>query len=135
MTKKTQVWKCSLCGNIIEVLHEGTGSLVCCKQSMDKKEEQNSDSTTEKHVPIIEATDSGIKVTVGSTLHPMDDKHYIEWIEVINDDHIQKKYLKPGDTPIVEFCLPFNKNLVAREYCNIHGHWTTKRKGGCCCHA
>ena len=94
---------------------------------MELMEEQNADSSVEKHVPVIEATDKGIKVTVGSTLHPMVDNHYIEWIEVINGDYIQRKYLNPGDEPVVEFYVPYSEKLIAREYCNIHGNWTTKK--------
>ena len=127
MTKRAQVWKCDICGNIIEVLHEGMDALVCCGQPMNLQKEQNADSATEKHVPVIEATENGIKVTVGSTLHPMEEKHYIEWIEVINGDYIQRKYLKPGDAPVAEFYVPFSEKLVAREYCNVHGHWTTEK--------
>jgi superoxide reductase len=89
-------------------------------------EEQKADSTTEKHVPIIEKTDSGIKVTVGSTLHPMVDTHFIEWIEVINGDYIQRRYLKPGDAPVAEFYVPYSDALVAREYCNVHGNWSSR---------
>ena len=126
MTKKMDVYKCALCGNIVEMLHQGSGALVCCGEDMKKMEEQTADFSTEKHVPVIEKTDNGIKITVGSTLHPMEDKHYIEWIEVINGDYIQRKYLKPGDKPEAEFYVPFNDKLIAREFCNVHGLWKTK---------
>jgi superoxide reductase len=127
MTKRAQIWKCDICGNIVEILHGGMDALVCCDQPMNLKEEQNADSSTEKHVPVIEKTDNGIKVTVGSTLHPMEEKHYIEWIEVVNGDYIQRKYLKPGDEPVAEFYVPYSDKLVAREYCNVHGNWTTEK--------
>jgi len=125
MAKKLEVYKCELCGNIVHVLHGGPGELVCCNQPMTLMEEKTADFKNEKHVPIIEKTDNGIKVTVGSTLHPMAEDHYIEWIEVINGDYIQRKYLKPGDEPVAEFYVPYNDNLVAREYCNKHGLWKT----------
>jgi superoxide reductase len=85
MTKVTQVYKCELCGNIVEVLHAGEGELVCCGKPMKLMDEKSSDKTTEKHVPVVEKTANGYKVTVGSTLHPMADNHYIEWIELSAD--------------------------------------------------
>ena len=127
MAQKREIYRCELCGNIVEVLHGGPGELVCCNQPMKLMDEQNADSSTEKHVPVIEKTDQGIKVTVGSTLHPMDEKHYIEWIEVINGDYVQRKYLKPGDAPVAEFYVPYSESLIAREYCTVHGNWTTRK--------
>jgi len=127
MAKKLEVYKCERCGNIVEVLHGGPGALVCCEVPMKLMEEQNADSSTEKHVPVIVKVENGIKVTVGSTLHPMEEKHNIEWIEVINDDYVQRKYLAPGDAPVAEFYVPYSEKLIAREYCNIHGHWSTKK--------
>jgi superoxide reductase len=122
MAKKFEVYKCEICGNIVEVLHGGDGDLVCCGENMVLMTEQTADSTKEKHVPVIEKTANGYKVTVGSTLHPMLDNHYIEWIELIADGISCKKYLKPGDAPSAEFCTKAAK-VSAREYCNIHGHW------------
>lgn len=125
-TKRAEVYKCFVCGNIVEVTDGHAGTLTCCDKAMKLQEEKTADSATEKHVPVIEATDQGIKVTVGSTLHPMDDDHYIQWIEVINGDYIQRKYLKPGDAPVAEFYVKYSDKLVAREYCNKHGNWSTK---------
>ncbi|MGI6393161.1 MAG: desulfoferrodoxin [bacterium] len=125
--KKRDIFKCEICGNIVGVAHVGGGVLVCCGKPMTFMEEQNADSTTEKHVPVIEATPNGVKVTVGSTLHPMVDAHYIQWIEVISGDCSHRKYLKPGEEPVAEFCIPYSDNLIAREYCNIHGNWTTEK--------
>lgn len=125
-TKRAEIYKCLVCGNIVEVADGHTGTLTCCDKPMKLQEPKTADYTTEKHVPIIEATDQGIKVTVGSTLHPMEDDHYIQWIEVINGDYIQRKYLKPGDKPVAEFYVKYNDNLVAREYCNKHGNWSNK---------
>ncbi len=122
MTKVTQVYKCELCGNIVEVLHAGEGELVCCGKPMKLMDEKSADKTTEKHVPVVEKTANGYKVTVGSTLHPMADNHYIEWIELSADGVRYKKYLKPGDQPQAEFCVSASK-VSAREYCNVHGLW------------
>lgn len=122
MAKKFGVYKCELCGNIVEVLDAGDGDLVCCGENMKLMDEKTADSSTEKHVPVIEKTADGYKVTVGSTLHPMADDHYIEWIELLADGIAYKKYLKPGDEPVAVFCVKADK-VSAREYCNKHGLW------------
>jgi len=121
-TKLNGIYKCEICGNIVEVLHTGEGDLVCCGQNMTLLNEKTADSTNEKHVPLIEKTSDGFKVTVGSTLHPMEDKHYIEWIELIADGKSYRKFLKPGDKPVAEFCIQASK-VSAREYCNVHSLW------------
>jgi superoxide reductase len=121
-TKLNGIYKCEICGNIVEVLHTGEGDLVCCGQNMTLLDEKTADSTTEKHVPLIEKTKDGFKVTVGSTLHPMEEKHYIEWIELIADGKSYRKFLKPGDKPVAEFCIQASK-VSAREYCNVHSLW------------
>jgi len=121
MTSKTQIWKCNVCGNIIEILHEGADSLVCCNQPMNLLEEQLEDPEKgEKHVPVIE----GNKVKIGSVEHPMTDEHYIEWIEATSESGLApcKKFLKPEDKPEAEF--PFTP-ISARELCNLHGVWKT----------
>ncbi|MDD5193417.1 MAG: desulfoferrodoxin [Candidatus Nanoarchaeia archaeon] len=125
MTTKNQIYKCEICGNIIEILHEGhDNSLYCCKKPMILLKENTVDASKEKHVPIIEKTKKGIKVKVGSIDHPMEDKHYIEWIEVLTKDQkSDKKFLKPGDKPEAEFCLNIDNVLTAREHCNLHGLW------------
>ena len=122
MTKKAQIYKCDVCGNIVEMLHEGAGELVCCGEAMKLFEEKSADKTTEKHVPVIEKTATGYKVIVGTTLHPMLDNHYIEWIELTADGQSYKKFLKPGDQPQAEFCISA-ATVSAREFCNIHGLW------------
>ncbi|HPI27338.1 MAG TPA: desulfoferrodoxin [Candidatus Marinimicrobia bacterium] len=122
MTKRTQIYKCEICGNIVEVLHEGAGELVCCGKPMKLIVENTTDAAREKHVPVIEKTADGYKVSVGSVLHPMIDVHYIEWIELDADGQVFRKYLKPGDTPVAIFKVSAEK-LTAREYCNIHGLW------------
>lgn len=124
MTEKNQVYKCEICGNIIEILHEGSDSLVCCGQPMTLLKENTVDASKEKHVPVIEETPNGIIVKIGSISHPMEESHYIEWIEVLTKDHkSDKKFLKPGDKPEAEFCLPIDNVLTARELCNLHGLW------------
>ncbi|MEA3449961.1 MAG: desulfoferrodoxin [Patescibacteria group bacterium] len=122
MTKLNDIYKCEICGNIVEVLHTGAGELVCCGVPMVLQSENTVDAAKEKHVPVIEKTDNGYKVSVGETLHPMEDEHYIEWIELIADEKIYRKHLKPGETPSVEFCIEA-KEVSAREYCNQHGLW------------
>jgi len=121
--KRLEIYRCEVCGNIVEVTFGSGGTLTCCKQPMILQEEKTADFSVEKHVPIIEATENGVKVKVGSTDHPMTDDHYIQWIEIINGEYIQRKYLKPGDKPEAEFFVKFSDKLVAREYCNMHGNW------------
>ncbi len=123
MTNRMEIYKCEMCGNIVEMTHGGAGALVCCGKPMVKMEEQTADMATEKHVPVIEKIDGGYRVTVGSTLHPMADDHYIEWIELISGDSISRKYLKPGIDPVAEFKTGDLGAVSAREYCSIHGLW------------
>ncbi|OFW52909.1 MAG: desulfoferrodoxin [Actinobacteria bacterium RBG_13_35_12] len=122
MTEKLQIYKCEVCGNIVEVLHGGKGELVCCEQPMKLYKENTVDAALEKHIPVIEKIESGFKVKIGSVAHPMIEEHYIEWIEVIVDGVAYRKFLKPGDAPEAEFCINAD-NIIAREYCNIHGLW------------
>jgi superoxide reductase len=122
MTQKLQVYKCEVCGNIVEVIHTGAGALVCCGQDMKLLKEGEIDAATEKHVPVIEKINGGYKVKVGSVAHPMEEKHYIEWIEVIADGKAYRQFLKPGDVPEATFNIEA-ENVIAREYCNVHGLW------------
>ena len=122
MTLQRQIYKCNICGNIVEVLDAGAGQLVCCGQPMQLMSENTVDASKEKHVPVIEKTKNGFKVKVGSVPHPMEEKHYIEWIEIIADGKSYRKFLKPGDKPEAEFCIDAKK-IEAREYCNLHGLW------------
>ncbi len=127
MTKKMQVYKCDICGNIIEVIHEGADALVCCGQPMRLLEEQTADTSTEKHVPFIKREGNKYVVKVGENqAHPMEEKHYIEWIELIVDGVVYRKFLNPGDAPEAVFEVPEGKEVSAREYCNIHGLWAKK---------
>jgi len=123
MTKLRDIYKCEICGNIVEVLHDGTGELICCGQPMKLFEEKTEESSTEKHVPYIEKTENGILVKVGQNQdHPMEEKHYIEWIQVIADGNAYRKFLEPGDKPQAEFEIKAEE-IEVREYCNIHGLW------------
>ena len=122
MTEQKQIYKCNICGNIVEVLYAGGGQLVCCGQPMELLKEKIEDVGKEKHVPVIEKTETGIRVKVGSVAHPMEEKHYIEWIEIIADGASYRKFLKPGDKPEAEFYIKTEK-IEAREYCNLHGLW------------
>lgn len=122
MTKQKQVYQCGMCGNITEVLHAGAGTLVCCGKPMNLLEENTKDAATEKHVPIISKIEGGYKVTVGEVHHPMADDHYIEWIELVSESQILRKYLAPGQTPEAVFYTK-ETDVYAREFCNLHGHW------------
>jgi len=121
-TTRLQVYKCALCGNIVEVLHAGGGELVCCGQPMQLLTENTVDASKEKHVPVIEKTADGYKIKVGAVPHPMEEKHFIEWVELVADGKAYRQFLKPGDAPEAFFCVKAEK-VTAREYCNLHGLW------------
>ena len=121
-TKRLEIYKCLVCGNIVEVIHEGEGELVCCGQPMKQLAENSVDAATEKHVPVIEKIDGGYKVTVGSVAHPMEEKHYIEWIELVADGKAYRQFLSPGDAPEATFAVEAGE-VSAREHCNLHGLW------------
>lgn len=122
MAKKQQIFKCEICGNIVEVLHAGEGQLVCCNEPMKLVVENSEDAAEEKHVPVIERTAEGILVKIGSAPHPMEESHYIEWIQLIADNQSYRQYLSPGNKPQALFKLSAD-NVTARAYCNIHGLW------------
>ena len=122
MTEQLQVYKCEICGNIVEMLHEGAGQLVCCGQPTKLYEENTVDAAKEKHVPLVEKTDDGFKVSVGSIAHPMVEEHYIEWIEIIADGKAYRQFLKPGQMPEAVFAIDAEQ-VTVREYCNLHGLW------------
>jgi superoxide reductase len=123
MTEINQLYKCEICGNIVEVVHSGVGQLVCCGQPMQPLTAKTEDQGYEKHLPVVEKTEKGIKVKVGSIPHPMDEQHYIELIEVITDTGVLRKFLKPGEPPEAEFCV--DKIHEVREHCTLHGLWST----------
>ena len=122
MAEKLQIYKCNVCGNIVEVLHGGAGELVCCGKPMENLEAKTADAATEKHVPVIERVEGGIKVKVGSVPHPMEEKHYIEWIEIIADGKAYRQFLELGVEPEAVFNVEAG-SVTAREYCNVHGLW------------
>jgi superoxide reductase len=122
MAERNEVYKCEACGNIVEVLHGGGGELVCCGESMTLLVENTVDAAKEKHVPVIEKVPGGVKVCVGSVAHPMEEKHYIEWIEILADGKIYRQYLAPGAAPEATFAVEAD-DIAAREYCNLHGLW------------
>ena len=121
-TKKLEVYKCLVCGNMVEVIHQGEGELVCCGQAMKLLAENSVDAAKEKHVPVVEKVEGGYKVTVGSVPHPMEEKHFIEWIELVADGKAYRQFLNPGDAPEATFAVDA-QDVVAREHCNLHGLW------------
>ncbi len=122
MTELNQIYKCNVCGNIVEMVHTGAGEVACCGQVMELKQAKIEEDGMEKHKPVIEKTEIGAIVRVGSVAHPMETEHYIEWIELITEHRVYRKYLEPGQEPVAEFCVEA-ENLSARAYCNVHGLW------------
>ena len=122
MAERLEIYKCELCGNIVEVLHGAGGELVCCGEAMTLYKENTTDAAKEKHVPVVEKTADGFLVKVGSVAHPMEEKHYIEWIEVIADGKAYRQFLNPGDAPEATFKIDAGQ-VTAREYCSLHGLW------------
>ena len=122
MTERLQVYKCEVCGNMVEMIHVGDGELVCCGEPMKLIEENSVDTAKEKHVPVIERNADGYRVVVGSVLHPMEEKHFIEWIELVADGKSYRQFLSPDGKPEATFCVTA-QNVTAREYCNLHGLW------------
>jgi superoxide reductase len=125
MPKLNEVYKCEVCGNIVEVLHAGPAALNCCGQEMTLMTENTVDAAVEKHVPVIEVGADNITVKVGSVAHPMQDDHYIEWIELVADGKVYRQNLQPGEAPEATFPVIAQK-VTAREYCNLHGHWSAQ---------
>ena len=122
MTERLQVYECEICGNMVEVIHTGKGELVCCGKPMKLMEENTVDAAKEKHVPVIEKREDGYLIKVGSVDHPMEEKHYIEWVELIVGEKAYRQFLKPGQKPEAFFDIK-EENVSAREYCNLHGLW------------
>lgn len=122
MAERLEVYKCEICGNIVEVLHGGRGTLVCCGQDMVLQAEGTVDASYDKHIPVVEVLDDGVLVKVGAEAHPMQDDHYIEWVQIIVGDRYSRIFLKPGMDPEGKFTPP-REGIVARSYCNLHGVW------------
>ena len=125
MTKTREIYRCTICGNVVEVVNPGA-QLSCCGQPMKLMKENTTDGAKEKHVPVIEAIEGGYRVTVGSVEHPMLPEHYIQWIELAGTDGVQRRYLQPGDRPVAHFKTTAQE-VSARAYCNLHGLWKQKK--------
>jgi superoxide reductase len=121
MTENLQVYKCEICGNMVEMVHAGVGELICCGEEMKLLVANTVDAAKEKHVPVKEKVDGGLKVKVGSVPHPMEEKHYIEWVEIVSGGKAYRQFLEPGQAP--EAFFPVQGEFTAREFCNIHGLW------------
>jgi len=122
MAERLEVYKCEVCGNIVEVLFGGEGELVCCGKPMVLQKENTVDAAKEKHVPVVEKTADGFKVKVGDVAHPMEEKHYIQWVEIIADGKAYCQFLNPGESPEATFRIQADQ-VAAREYCTLHGLW------------
>lgn len=128
MTELKQVYKCAICGNIVEVVHASGGELVCCGKPMNLLKENSVEASKEKHIPVIEKLNGEIVVKVGSVTHPMLEEHYIEWIELITENKVYRKHLKPGEEPVAHFKICDSiEHFTAREYCNVHGLWKAEK--------
>lgn len=127
MTKKLELYRCDLCKNLVEVVLEGDGELVCCGLPMILLKPKREEFLGEKHIPVILKHEDGVEIRVGEILHPMDENHYIMFIEVISDDgkYVKRKYLSPGEEPILKLKCDCEK-LSAREFCSLHGLWENK---------
>ena len=126
MTKdQGEVWKCNVCGNVVELMVVGGGDLVCCGQPMELMAEKAEDAGNEKHVPVIERDGDTVTVTVGDIPHPMEEEHHIQWVEIDADGMIMRKFLKAGQEPKAQFVIKA-ESISAREYCNLHGLWKSK---------
>jgi desulfoferrodoxin len=124
MAKFLGIYKCEICGNMVEVVHEGKGELHCCGQAMKLIEENTVEAAVEKHVPVGSKEKGILTVKVGSIPHPMAEEHHIEWIEVLAGNKAYREFLKPGQDPQASFCIETGgEPVVLREYCNLHGLW------------
>ena len=121
MTKTREIYRCAVCGNVVEVLNPGA-TLSCCGQPMTLLDGKTTDGAAEKHVPVVDRMAGGYRVTVGSVEQPMVEGHYIQWIELLTPTEVLRKELKPGDKPEAIFKTDATE-VAAREYCNLHGLW------------
>jgi superoxide reductase len=124
MTKINQIYKCNICGNIVEVVHAGAGELVCCGQPMVLQVENTVDAAKEKHIPVKEIIGDKVVVKIGTVEHPMTAEHYIEWVEVVTKARVYRKTFTPGEKPFAEFDIQ-EEVIEVRAYCNLHGLWKT----------
>ncbi|MDD2555872.1 MAG: desulfoferrodoxin [Syntrophaceticus sp.] len=114
-------YRCETCGNMVELINKGGGELVCCGKPMTKLEANTTDASQEKHVPAVARQGGQLSVEVGSVIHPMTEKHYIEWIAVVTDNGIERVALSPGNEPKTVFCDKADADVYS--YCNLHGLW------------
>lgn len=129
MAKRHQIYKCGICGNCIDIVNGGDGELVCCGEPMKLLTEKTADQGKEKHVPVMEMIKEGLSVSVGKDPHPMEETHFIEWIEIVDQDISCRHYLKPGTSPQTVFKTT-HPQVLAREYCSVHGLWTSGSPSG-----
>jgi superoxide reductase len=127
MPKRNEIYKCEICGQVVEVTTGAKPSLFCCGEQMGQEIEKITEGVAEKHVPVISAIEGGTRVSVGEVEHPMGEDHLIEWVEIINGSYVQRKYLSATDKPYADFYVPFSEDLKARAYCNNHGLWVNKK--------
>jgi len=123
MTQLKDIYRCEVCGNVIEVMNEGANALVCCEKPMTKLEPKTEDAGKEKHVPVLEESEGGINIKVGSVAHPMEEKHYIKFVEVLTKEKVLRIELKPGQAPEAKSCIPKSDVVTVREFCTVHGLW------------
>ncbi len=124
MTTQSQIYKCEICGNIVELVHEGADSLVCCGKPMTEMKEQSKGEYAEKHAPVVKENSEGVEVKIGKITHPMQEDHYIEWIEILTENGVGRKYLNPKTNSKAEAKFPVKSELKkVRMYCNKHGLW------------
>ena len=129
MNQRENIYRCNVCGNIVEMVHASKGQLVCCGQPMELLTEKTEDAGFEKHVPVVTEENSKANIKVGSIPHPMEPEHYIEWIELDVGDKIHRAFLKPGQAPETKFCMPKSPGARVREYCTVHGLWANNDLG------
>ena len=122
MAKQSEIYVCKLCGNTVEVLDGGSGSLVCCGQPMTLQKENTVDASKEKHIPVVTIAEGQVSIQVGSVIHPMEEKHYIMWIEMTEGSQAKRQYFQPGEEPKATFCT-YGGPISVRAFCNIHGLW------------
>lgn len=131
MTKINEIYHCSICGNIISVFHDGPGVLSCCDQTMSLLKSNTIEASLEKHIPVFQKTKKGFKIQVGSIPHPMEEKHFIEWLEFAIEDKIIRKQFRPGEkAELIIECQNYNLDNCKKDnpkwiraYCNLHGLW------------
>lgn len=126
MSELNKLYKCEICGIMVQVVKDGDGRLFCCGKPMVEQIENTEEASTEKHIPVIEKADGGVLVKIGSIEHPMIEEHHIELIELYDGDKVYRKYLKANEKPEAFFEVEYKEGLIAKEYCNIHGYWTNK---------